>query len=96
MSALGEDPAQFEAERQALLASYGPGDELWYRQLDDLARLYWRRSRLERAQGALVHRSLTPSPLGRGPGAVVGNEAGMSMKTNGHHQETKTLRRSRL
>ena len=26
MSALGEDPAQFEAERQALLESYGPGD----------------------------------------------------------------------
>jgi hypothetical protein len=57
MSALGEDPAQFEASRQELLASYGPGDELWNRQLDDLAKLYWRRTRLERAQGALVHRS---------------------------------------
>ena len=56
MSALGEDPAQFEAERQALLESCGPGDELWYHQIDDLARLYWRRSRLERAQGALVRR----------------------------------------
>jgi hypothetical protein len=56
MSALGEDPAEFEAERQVLLASYGPGDELWYHQIDDLARLYWRRSRLERAQGALVRR----------------------------------------
>jgi hypothetical protein len=49
MSALGEDPAEFEAERQALLESYGPGDELWYHQIDDLARLYWRRSRLDRA-----------------------------------------------
>jgi hypothetical protein len=35
MSALGEDPAQFEAERQALLESYGPGDELWYHQITE-------------------------------------------------------------
>ena len=35
MSALGEDPAQFEAERQVLLESYGPGDELWYHQITE-------------------------------------------------------------
>ena len=64
MLALGEDPAEFEAERQALLESYGPGDELWYHQIDDLAKLYWRRSRLERAQGALVRRSPLRTPGG--------------------------------
>ena len=48
MQALGEDPQQFQALQQELATAYGPGDALWDHQIDDLARLYWRRRRLER------------------------------------------------
>ena len=58
MLALGEDPAQFENLKQELMTSFGPGDSLWEKQIDDLARLYWRRDRLERAQEGMVRRAL--------------------------------------
>jgi len=57
MLALGEDPEQFEDLKLALRASFGPGDPLWERQIDDLARLYWRRERLQRAQAGLMRRA---------------------------------------
>jgi hypothetical protein len=58
MHALGEDPAQFEALKQELRDSFGPGDALFEKQIDDLARLYWRRDRLERSQTGLMRRAL--------------------------------------
>ncbi len=58
MRALGEDPAQFEALKQELSDSFGPGDAFFDKQLDDLARLYWRRDRLERSQTGLMRRAL--------------------------------------
>jgi hypothetical protein len=60
MRALGEDPAEFEAMQQELMTTYGPGDALWARQIDDLTRLYWRRRRLERAQNGLLCRAVQP------------------------------------
>jgi hypothetical protein len=58
MLALGEDPQEFEDLKQELITAYGPGDALWEKQIDDLARLYWRRERLERAQEGLMRRAL--------------------------------------
>jgi hypothetical protein len=58
MLALGEDPEQFQTLRQELMSAFGPGDALWEKQIDDLARLYWRREKLERAQEGLKRRAL--------------------------------------
>jgi len=58
MRALGEDPAQFDALKQELRDSFGPGDAFLDKQVDDLARLYWRRDRLERSQTGLMRRAL--------------------------------------
>jgi hypothetical protein len=58
MLALGEDPAQFNALKQELRGSFGPGDAFFDKQVDDLARLYWRRDRLERMQGGLMRGAL--------------------------------------
>jgi hypothetical protein len=58
MLALGEDPQEFDYLKQDLMLTYGPGDPLWEKQIDDLARLYWRRQRLERAQTGLMRRAL--------------------------------------
>lgn len=58
MLALGEDPLDFEFLKQELSTSYGPGDALWKKQIDDLARLYWRRSRLERTRNAVTRQAL--------------------------------------
>ena len=58
MRALGEDPEQFEALREELRSAFGPGDALWERQIDDLAKLYWRRERVQRAQAGLKRRAL--------------------------------------
>ena len=57
MLALGEDPQEFEDLKKELMLSYGPGEPLWRRQIDDLARLYWRRDRLQRAQEGLMRRA---------------------------------------
>ena len=58
MRALGEDPARFEALKQELRDSFGPGDAFFDKQVDDLARFYWRRDRLERSQTGLMRRAL--------------------------------------
>ena len=58
MRALGEDPARFEALKQELSASFSTGDPFVEKQVDDLARLYWRRDRLERSQTGLMRRAL--------------------------------------
>jgi len=58
MLALGEDPKEFQVLQENLLTTYGPGDELWCRQIEDLAKLYWRRSRLERMQTGVMRRAL--------------------------------------
>ena len=58
MLMLGEDPEEFENLKQELMISFGPGDALWEKQIDDLARLYWRRDRLERAQEGVMRRAL--------------------------------------
>ena len=52
MLALGEDPEQLQTLIEELMSSYGPGDALWQKQVEDLAWLYSRRDRLERAQEA--------------------------------------------
>jgi hypothetical protein len=56
--ALGEDPEQFQTLTQELMSAFGPGDALWEKQVEDLAKLYWRRERLERAQAGLKRRAL--------------------------------------
>jgi len=58
MRALGEDPEQFAALKQELMTAYGPSDALWDHQLDDLARLYWRRNRVERLVTGLMRDAL--------------------------------------
>ena len=44
MRALGEDPEEFAKLKHELMDSFGPGDALLEKQIDDLARLYWRRA----------------------------------------------------
>ncbi len=58
MLALGEDPQEFQALERELMTTYGPGDTLWRRQIEDLAKLYWRRGRLERMQTGVMRRAL--------------------------------------
>ena len=58
MRALGEDPEKYETLKRELMLTYGPGDALWQQQLEDLAKLYWRRQRLERMQTGLMRRAL--------------------------------------
>jgi len=58
MLALGEDPQEFENLKQELRSAFGPGDALWEKQVEDLAWLYCRRERLERAQEGLKRRAL--------------------------------------
>jgi len=57
MLALGEDPEKFEFLKRHLMLSYGPGEPLWQNQIDDLARLYWRRDRMQRAQEGVMRRA---------------------------------------
>jgi hypothetical protein len=58
MLALGEDPEQLQTLTQELMSAFGPGDALWEKQIEDLAWLYCRRERLERAQEGLKRRAL--------------------------------------
>jgi hypothetical protein len=58
MLALGEDPEQLQTLRQELMRAFGPGDALWEKQVEDLAWLYCRRERVERAQEGLMRRAL--------------------------------------
>jgi hypothetical protein len=57
MLALGEDPEQFQTLTEELMSAFGPGDALWEKQVEDLAWLYSRRERLERAQEGLRRRA---------------------------------------
>jgi hypothetical protein len=54
MAVLGEDPEEFDRLYQNLLRAYEPDDPLWAKQVEDLAKLYWKRARLERARDALL------------------------------------------
>jgi hypothetical protein len=56
--ALGEDPEQLQTLTQELMSAFGPGDALWEKQVEDLAWLYSRRERVERAQEGLKRRAL--------------------------------------
>jgi hypothetical protein len=58
MVALGEDPEQLQTLTEELMSAFGPGDALWEKQIEDLAWLYSRRERLERAQEGLRRRAL--------------------------------------
>jgi hypothetical protein len=58
MRALGEDPERYAALKRDLMTAYGPGDVLRDQQLEDLAKLYWRRNRIERMQTGLMRRAL--------------------------------------
>ena len=58
MRALGEDPERFAALKRELATAYGPGDALWDRQIEDLAKLYWRRDRIERMEAGLMRDAL--------------------------------------
>jgi len=58
MLALGEDPEQFQTLTEELMSAFGPGDALWEKQIEDLAWLYCRRERVERAQEGLMRRAL--------------------------------------
>ena len=58
MLALGEDPEQLQTLTQELMSAFGPGDALWEKQVEDLAWLYCRRERVERAQEGLKRRDL--------------------------------------
>jgi hypothetical protein len=58
MRALGEDPEQYAALKRNLATAYGPGGALWDQQLEDLAKLYWRRNRIERMETGLMRRAL--------------------------------------
>ena len=58
MLALGEDPEQFQTLTEELMRAFGPGDALWEKQIEDLAWLYSRRERLERAEEGLKRRAL--------------------------------------
>lgn len=56
VAALGERPEEFDQLYEDLLRAYRPADPLWERQVEDLARLYWRRARLDRIKNALLLR----------------------------------------
>jgi hypothetical protein len=58
MLALGEDPEQLQTLTEELMSAFGPGDTFWEKQIEDLAWLYCRRERLERAQEGLRQRAL--------------------------------------
>jgi hypothetical protein len=58
MLVLGEDPEQFQTLTEELMSAFGPGDALWEKQIEDLAWLYSRRERLERAQQGVRRRAL--------------------------------------
>ncbi len=58
MRALGEDPERFAALKRDLASGYGAGDGLFERQIEDLARLYWRRDRIERMETGLMRDAL--------------------------------------
>jgi len=73
MLKLGEGPLEFEYLKKQLLFCYGLGEVLGGKQIDDTARLYWRRQRLERAW-SFGPCPITPTPLPFFPGEGTGGE----------------------
>ena len=74
MLALGEDLEEFESLKQELMTAFGPGDALWKKQLEDLARLYWRRVRLEKAP---VERGACLAIIGKAWRMMLGQEVAL-------------------
>ncbi len=75
MLALGEDLEEFESLKQELMTAFGPGDALWKKRLEDLARLYWRRVRLEKAP---VERDACLAIIGKAWRMILGQEVALA------------------
>ena len=58
MRALGEDPQEFQTLHERLRQAEGPENPLCEQQVEDLARLYWRRKRLERTMSVVIARRM--------------------------------------
>ena len=58
MLALGEDPEKLQTLTEEFMTTFGSGDALYQKQVEDLAWLYSRRDRLERVQDGLRRRAL--------------------------------------
>ena len=54
----GEDPRAYERWRQGIMAAFEPQDPLEVHLVEELARLGWKRKRVERAQAALQEREV--------------------------------------
>jgi hypothetical protein len=54
----GEDPRAYERWRQEIVAAFEPQDPLEVHLVEELARLGWKRKRVERAQAALQEREV--------------------------------------
>ena len=65
MALLGEDPRQFHAFRDSLLAARQPADALERMLVEDIAMLAWKKRRLNRAQEGLQLRNLEVLELDR-------------------------------
>ncbi len=65
MLLLGEDPLEFQAFRESLLASRQPADAVERMLVEDIAMLAWKKRRLNRAQEGLQLRSLEMLELDR-------------------------------
>ena len=65
MLLLGEDPREFHAFRQSLIASRQPADAVESMLMEDIAQLAWKKRRLNRAQQGLQLRSLEMLELDR-------------------------------
>ena len=73
MRALGEDPEQFDALSQRLVAEWRPQTETARQLVDQLAELFWKQARVARAEQALMARQVEELEASRGKlGAEVG------------------------
>ena len=61
----GEDPRAYERWRQEMVAAFEPQDALEIHLVEELARLGWKRKRVERAQAALQEREVEKLELSR-------------------------------
>ena len=76
MLLLGEDPLEFQAFRESLLASRQPADAMERMLVEDIAMLAWKKRRLNRAQEGLQLRNLEMLELDRHRRALeVGRES---------------------
>jgi hypothetical protein len=65
MALLGEDPLEFQAFRNSLIAARQPADAVERMLVEDIAVLSWKKKRLNRAQEGLQLRNLEVLELGR-------------------------------